>query len=220
MNKTIEKIIEESLEELCKLKWESEKESMKENESKLIFPKKTDTKKRISEQEARFLFVKHFEKDGDGYYSVETPTMRKYRFTGGDSVPKLDEKNGQSANIDVCIHDNNRVRIHQIEFKFGNCEQKDIEKDFLKLLCDDPNEQSNYFIHILYNVDFGTSKSICDKYEKAYKHANDQSKKLIIYICILGAGASEFTFKDHSISNLPNIKIKKWNSKSTEIQKK
>ncbi|MCL1968447.1 MAG: hypothetical protein FWF65_02610 [Bacteroidetes bacterium] len=78
----VEKLIEKSLQELQKIGWENE---IKTQDSKLIFPKycvgnqeHVDTP-RISEQEARFLFVRELEKQDNFYYSVETPTKKPYK---------------------------------------------------------------------------------------------------------------------------------------------
>ena len=55
--------------------------------SRLIFPSYSKGDRRISEQELRFLFIEQFnlycQKTGwDSYYSVETPTKGRYKFSG------------------------------------------------------------------------------------------------------------------------------------------
>ena len=86
------------------------------SESRILFPKKSSPETtRVSEQELRFVFVEQLKKEiGNGeewdvYYSVETPTMKKYLFK--DNFPKRDENDGQSANFDLVIHDSNYNRI-------------------------------------------------------------------------------------------------------------
>ena len=110
--------------------------------SRLIFPCYSKTfrngTRRISEQEFRFVFIEQFiqyckENNWDAYYSVETPTEWKYKFSGEDTPHKTEDGSGQSAMIDVCIHNNNGERICLIEFKAGNPEQFCYEKDLVKL---------------------------------------------------------------------------------------
>ena len=67
----VEDLIKNSLQELQKIGWENE---IKAQESKLIFPKKRDKSKRISEKEAVFLFVRELEKQDKYYYSIEEDT--------------------------------------------------------------------------------------------------------------------------------------------------
>jgi hypothetical protein len=58
---------------------------------------------RISEQEAKQIFIQLLEREGYTY-SVETPTLcHKYRFSGNPK-PEIDNINGQSGSIDVSIY--------------------------------------------------------------------------------------------------------------------
>ena len=116
---------------------------------------------RISEQELRFVFIEQFNKHSPNswYYSVETPTVWKYRFTGVEK-PHKTKKGGQSAMTDVCIHDETGKRICLIEFKFGNPEEFSFTKDLVKLkeeggLC--------FFVHLLKSQGSSTLKSIVGK---------------------------------------------------------
>jgi len=149
----VEQLITNSLQELQKIG--CEEIPNKEQKSKLIFPKYRNDKqrKRISEQEARFLFVRELEiqKDVDFYYSIETPTKEPYK---DFSTEKPAIGKGKSGNVDVTLYekkDEKYCRKHLIEFKFDNV--KTCTKDFLKLLCDDEGCNTNYYINILKNCD-------------------------------------------------------------------
>ncbi len=105
---------------------------------------------RISEQELRFAFVEAFNayycKENDNqknntydlYYSIETPTRRRYTgFSKGEpDVIKEKESGGRSAEFDLVIfnRENNRLeRVCLIEFKANNADRTDHKKDLLKL---------------------------------------------------------------------------------------
>lgn len=116
----------------------------------LIFPMKKQAKgdiDRISEQELRQLFIEVFkEKYTDLFYSVETPTIEKYRFR--DSVESKDLKK-QSALHDMCVYEkvgNNFTRKLNIEFKYGNGAVKNTSKDIQKLVME---KEKGVFIHLL-----------------------------------------------------------------------
>ena len=147
-----------------------------------IFPSEKDGKifteeellkyTRISEQELRFLFVEQFLKDTDKdlFYSVETPTEKKYRFgKTNEDIPILDDT-GRSASIDMCVFkrdsDNKYNRFLNIEFKKANASKKSISKDILKLM----NENQNgAFILLLKNTDAGTLKSVFQKFSSSFE---------------------------------------------------
>ena len=150
--------------------------------SHIIFPKKRqeeaiETKQditRVSEQELKQIFIeqlnKEIEKGWDVYYSVETPTEKKYRFKGKDK-PEQDES-GRSANFDLVIHNNKFERIALIEFKANNPKPNDYLKDLVKL-----NEENyegkvlRYFIQIVRNSNDRTKDNLQEKmkgYEDIY----------------------------------------------------
>ena len=148
-----------------------------ESQSRIIFPKYSEQYRngetRISEQELRFIFVEQFNKychdySWNGYYSVETPTEEKYVFSK-DQVKvapyKADgkEKAGQSAMVDLSIHNANFERIALIEFKALNPEESAFAKDFCKL----SNEPTclTLFIMIVKSHDNGTIINIHKKIE-------------------------------------------------------
>ncbi|MDR2580528.1 MAG: hypothetical protein LBC85_05990 [Fibromonadaceae bacterium] len=164
-NVTIETLIENSLKELSRIG--KEDEIQQNAESQLIFPKYRNGKKRISEQELRFLLIRELEKQKEFYYSVETPTKEEYVFSG--SI-----ENSLSARIDLCLHNPKGKRVNLIELKYDNV---DVRNDFLKLLCDCETEQ-NYFVQFVGNADNRTIPSIENKYEEALKYILDEKIKI------------------------------------------
>lgn len=148
-----------------------------ESGSRIIFPKYSvryrNGETRISEQELRFIFVEQFNKycknnSWNAYYSVETPTEEKYIFSkkGDKNCPyKVDGEGngGQSAMIDLCIHDDKFDRIALIEFKALNPEESAFAKDFCKL----SNEPTclTFFIMIVKSHGNGTITNIHKKIE-------------------------------------------------------
>lgn len=148
-----------------------------ESQSRIIFPKYSeqyrDSETRISEQELRFIFVEQFNKycennSWNAYYSVETPTEEKYVFSKEHIkvVPyKADGKGktGQSAMIDLSIHNDKFDRIALIEFKALNPEESAFSKDFCKL----SNEPTclTFFVMIVKSHDNGTITNIHKKIE-------------------------------------------------------
>lgn len=125
---------------------------------------------RRSEQELRQLFIDVFKKNTEEnsqklFYSIETPTEAKYKFSKADKkdddkitdIIKVNE-DGQSALLDMCVFNkpgNEYKRILNIEFKHGNAPIKDIAKDVLKLMRE---EQNGAFIFLLNNTNVGNSK--------------------------------------------------------------
>ena len=181
-----EELIKNSLQELQKIGWENESNSQ---DSKLIFPKYRNNKQRISEEEARFLFVRELEKQDNFYYSVETPTKEAYKDFNSEE-PKIGA--GRSGSVDVTLYEKTEdkyCRKHLIEFKLGNV--KTCKKDFLKLLCDDNECKVNYYINILENCDSGTIPNLeKDKFSKSIdyifkKYSKKIKSNLKIFVCIL-----------------------------------
>jgi len=206
----VEDLIKNSLQKLQEIGWEKGTPNEEQKQRKLIFPSyrveenenvNEEKHKRISEQEARFLFVRELEKEENTgfYYSIETPTIFKYRFSeNGKRVdpPKIDIKKGESGKTDVCIYDSNLKRKYLVEFKALNKDSLDFEKDFIKLKYE-PKESSdpNYFVHILKSYDAGTIASLIKKYEKSFGTPVDEDTKslnkitkeneVIVFLCVL-----------------------------------
>lgn len=124
----------------------------------LIFPSKNSIK-RISEQELRQLFIDEFkEKYSSLYYSIETPTVKKYSFTNNESVIKIADLDnaGQSALIDLSVFEKEKdfyKRRVNIEFKHRNATYNSISKDLLKLMHE---EENGAFVFLLKNTNTGT----------------------------------------------------------------
>ena len=140
----------------------SKKANFRESGSRLIFPCSRDGKRRISEQELRFVFIEQFnrycdETGWDAYYSVETPTEWKYRFSGTEGPHKTEGNDGKSAMVDVSIHDNQGSRLCLIEFKAGNPEAFCYIKDLVKLKGED---RPGFFVQLLEKQDNTTWKNI------------------------------------------------------------
>lgn len=134
--------------------------------SRLTFPLYSDGETtRLSEQELRFVFVEMFNRYCTAYhlnwfYSVETPTKYKYKFSdkGKKIKPIRDDKNGQSAMVDLAIHDANLNRLALIEFKALNPDASCFAKDFVKL--ENEPDVLTYFLIYVKTHDKGTLKSL------------------------------------------------------------
>ena len=170
----------------------SESDECSNVETSLIYPQKIESKKkesskRISEQEAKILFC-HILLQDNVAFSVETPTIGKYSFTGNTKI---------SGNLDLCIYkreENKYVRSNCIEYKAHN-ESKTFRSDIEKLLCE---KGDNYFVHILPGVNNGTLYNsstqtkripVINKYINTIKSLKDSNEirfdSLTFYICIL-----------------------------------
>jgi hypothetical protein len=161
------------LERLCKMDYERKGGS---SDERLIFPNIIPSKKegktfteeklqkytRISEQELRFLFVEEFLKEPNNgyYYSVETPTEKKYRFGKNNEDIKIDIT-GRSVSIDMCVFtrdsDNKYNLFFNIEFKNENASKKSVSKDILKLMHE---KENGAFILLLKNT--GTLNNLAE----------------------------------------------------------
>lgn len=168
--------------------------------SKLIFPQKErKIEIRISEQESRILFCNELENYYKKiFYSIETPTVLKYRFGKKLNEIELDDKMGQSALFDMSLFQLETEKLNQkinIEFKAHNVEISHIAKDILKLFAE---EQSGLFFHTLKAVDSGTlnnnrNTGVLDKYresigefKKKWNPTKDENEKYIVFaICII-----------------------------------
>jgi len=172
-NTAIEEIIKNSFKELLKI---GEENAIRQDaESQLIFPRKRDGEKRVSEQELRFLLARELENQKEFYYSVETPTEDEFSFKGSSPL---------SARIDLCLHNSKGNRVSLIELKHENV---DVRNDFLKLLCDSATVQ-NYFVQFVDNMDSGTLKSIEKKYQEAldYIPAAKIKSGVKIFLFVIG----------------------------------
>ncbi|MCB5245218.1 MAG: hypothetical protein WC179_03850 [Candidatus Cloacimonadaceae bacterium] len=119
------------------------------NGNKMIFPLKKQPQKnkvkRVSEQELRQCFIEVI-KGSEFFYSVETPTIFKYRKTG--SIEK-------SGNLDLCLYsieNSEIVREVCIEFKAHNMEAS-YYFDLYKTTRESGN---NLYYHLLSSMNNGT----------------------------------------------------------------
>ena len=112
------------------------------------FPQKSDGTIRMSEQEARLAAVESI-LHTKMQYSIETPTMERYCFTGTTH---------QSASTDLTIYDLESTQKCNVEFKAGGrspnaIDHLPIRKDFEKLLRESP---SGLWFHLLKSVNKST----------------------------------------------------------------
>ena len=169
------------------------------NSSRIIFPLKRGSKDkkeefRISEQELRFVFVEEFNKycskNWDAYYSVETPTSKRYDFSNKEMPCKVDYPNGQSAMVDFSIFlkkQDKLTRVALIEFKALNPDKQSYMKDYVKLLNED--QKFVYFIMIVKSANDRTIKSIAEKIKASYDNAGLDTEKKVEFRCLdLGTG--------------------------------
>ena len=156
------------------------------SESRIIFPKYRNQSKRVCEQELRFVFVEQLQillEKYDLFYSVETPTQDKYKFTQNrqNIVPETD-KNGQSASFDLTIVDKSGNIIAIIEFKAKMASEHEYAKDLCKLW--NPKEKSSYkyFLNLFEKIENGTEESLKEKItpEKNNWISKKQSSEKII----------------------------------------
>ena len=169
------------------------------NSSRIIFHLKRESKDkkeefRISEQELRFVFVEEFNKycskNWDAYYSVETPTSKRYDFSNKEMPCKVDYPNGQSAMVDFSIflkEQDKLTRVALIEFKALNPDKQSYMKDYVKLLNED--QKFVYFIMIVKSANDRTIKSIAEKIKASYDNAGLDTEKKVEFRCLdLGTG--------------------------------
>ena len=202
MEKTIEELIEEALKDIANLVLNSEVST------RIIMPhyrtaeeNAEAAKIRYSEQELKENFLRKVEKESEFYYSVETPSKKVYSISNSEKpavkVEKAKEDHFESARFDVSLYKEAKpesLKSH-IEFKHDNKDEKEVEKDFVKLSQEIVEGEKNYFVHYLVK---GSKKwesvsfpSIMKKYSEAlnnnyiYKEA---LKNVVIYLMIVNTG--------------------------------
>ncbi|WOF89055.1 hypothetical protein [Segatella copri] len=202
VKKHIDVIVENTFKTIIEV-YRTQKENQKivtnNNSSRIIFPLKRESKDnkeefRISEQELRFVFVEEFNKycseNWDAYYSVETPTSKRYDFSNKENPCKVDYSNGQSAMVDFSIflkEQDKLTRVALIEFKALNPDKQSYMKDYVKLLNED--QKFVYFIMIVKSANDRTIKSIAEKIKASYDNAGLDTEKKVEFRCLdLGTG--------------------------------
>lgn len=136
--------------------------------SRLVFPDYTLGGMRVSEQELRFVFVEQIQellKEYNYFYSVETPTIDKYKFTEqGKNIP-CKSGEGQSANFDLTIKDRDKKNIAIIEFKANTASEHAYAKDLCKLWNTNEEGDYRYFICLFKKMDKKTLETFESKLE-------------------------------------------------------
>jgi len=155
--------------------------------SRIIFPTYRDKRRRVSEQEFRFVFVEQLQTllvKYDLFYSVETPTNDKYKFTQNrQNVVPIVDKNGQSANFDLTIVDKDRNTIAIIEFKAKNPNPHEYAKDLCKLWNPEEKSTYKYFLNLFEKIEKGTEESFNEKITPKINHwipEKTSSEKIIV----------------------------------------
>lgn len=203
VKKHIDVIIENTfntISEVYRTQMENQKIGTYNNKSsRIIFPLKRESKDkkeefRISEQELRFVFVEEFnkycQKKWDAYYSVETPTSKRYDFSIKETPCKVDDSKGQSAMVDFSIflkEQDKLTRVALIEFKALNPDKQSYMKDYVKLLNED--QKFVYFIMIVKSANDRTIKSIAEKIKASYPNSGLDTGKTVEFRCLdIGTG--------------------------------
>ena len=114
-------------------------------------------------------FNEYCDEKPNWFYSVETPTEDKYKFTeNGKNLDKPKRGEGQSANFDLTISNDKGELLALIEFKAKNTKPFSYAKDFCKLW--NPKEGNSnvlrYFINVLDKADKDTSDNIQAKLDR------------------------------------------------------
>src|SRR5713101_6613562 len=120
--------------------------SRTDHEHGLVFPRKRDGSIRISEQEAKTLFLYRVLSERRLCLSVEVPTEQTYKQKGSKEI---------SARVDITLLRGNTKRCAHVEFKAHNCKFEDIRKDLEKLFWE---KSTGMWFHTLENADRGTVK--------------------------------------------------------------
>lgn len=167
------------------------------------------------EQELKYIFLENLRNESSLFYSVETPTKGYYKFSDKAEPAVCDEsKDGyMSARIDVSVYeDEHKKPCNHIEFKYGQPESKafPIQKDLLKLLCEDDSVGKNYFVHYIVtkSKQDKTKSALFEKFHKAIKNLekndkfSNRSDKVMIFVGFMtsttpkGLSIYKFTVKD------------------------
>lgn len=183
------------------------------SKERLIFPNKKESSGdviRISEQELRLLFIEKFLQIYPYYYSIETPTVKKYSF--GKKYEDIKVGKGTSASHDLCIFEKDKDKYQRklnIEFKHTNVGIKDVGKDIVKLICEGID---GVFIHLLDNTNSGTlcnangESGVFDKLYESFKDWENKwtNEDMSIEIIILSLKQKTLIHRKFTKSDLMN----------------
>lgn len=213
--KEISEIIKQSDDILWNVYTCSKDSSFNKLKSNLIYPRTRNFIVRVSEQEARAIFSNQLTKSKNNYlYSLETPTILRYKLTG---------QKERKALTDLTIYSNSGEILFSVEFKNGTITPSakssfPIEKDILKILLEDSN---CIWFHTLESTDNSTINNVLEVIKHNLKDAyiKNQSeikdKKILFHLIILKHGFSltkildiSNTFKVENLDEFFNIKYK------------
>lgn len=137
------------------------------SQTRLVFATYSNDKRRVSEQELRFVFVEQLQQilqDYDLYYSVETPTKSRYLFSEkGKNVEPCISDRGKSASFDLTIKDSNGNNVAILEFKAKNAQSHEYAKDICKLWNPEEKAKYKYFINLFEKIEQKTKESFLGK---------------------------------------------------------
>ncbi|MEK7407711.1 MAG: hypothetical protein AAB225_21750 [Acidobacteriota bacterium] len=142
----------------------------------LVFPSKRDGTVRISEQEAKLLFVQHLTVGRRYCFSVETPTAETYQQKGKTPI---------SARVDLTLFGADRKPVAHIELKAHNCKVEAIRKDLEKLLRE---STTGMWFHTLRRADGRTLDTLIRKFKSAFSllpeclRTNDRSYLVAFFV--------------------------------------
>ena len=192
---------------------------------KLVFPKNSKGKTRVSEQEARQLLIANL---GNTHFSfsIETPTLGNYGFSG---------KGKRNAMTDLTLYEPKGVAYLNMEFKAGNTSQKrhnrmHINKDMVKLVSEDVN---GFWFHTLEATNSASVSNLWQTIRQELKTAIQDTggsfspKQLTFHCCVLKQAFSvqtTFQLDEQSRStdwlvgvNPPSVEMK--NGRLNQLQK-
>ena len=151
--------------------------------------------RRISEQETRIVLCQMLDQKNSWHYSVETPTIFKFKFKG--ITKEL------SARTDMTLYGEDERRLLDIEFKQGNPPGPSIDKDIWKLL---KEGRKGVWFHILKNTDHQTFLFLFEKIRNSFseriEHAGGNPRTLLFVLCVLAPTEPTRRVAYHSLIRL------------------
>lgn len=178
-------------------------------QQRLIFPVKNQPVngiiKRISEQEARFLFAAELESQNEYFYSIETPTGAKHSFsgTGGE----------RSAQTDLSIYKLAKgfKKIVDVEFKHGTAKAKHGEeahtfrKDIRKIYAE---KTPAIWFNVLNSADKGTWRTLRKNFSFMESLVGDGKEEIPCYFvfCVIEREKDDRLVSDYEIADIHSKK--------------
>lgn len=163
---------------------------------RLIIPTLGSGRPRISEQEARTIYCSVVESCNRYFFSIETPTVQDYQFSG--STP-------MHARSDLSLYTFNDgfEKVVNVEFKANNPDPDFIRKDIEKLVRE--QKTGNWF-HFLENVDRGTLPSVFGKISSSLQAVTNNSaltSPIVFCFCVLEKKWAAMKCFDPASSSVP-----------------